>query len=128
MMIILIGVIIVAVVLLIYFNKGSKEPTTNKKKIIQTLVRQAARWTLAAQQDQSPLIATLHANYGAGYLWALFDIATSEEIENAAGINVLQLKDNITQTQDNITQKLTKLCPQYVGRVDKFLAHAAGDV
>ena len=42
-------------------------------KNINTLIRQAARWSVAAQQDESPIIALLHANYGAGYLWALKD-------------------------------------------------------
>ena len=35
---------------------------------IQKLTRQAARWSTAAAQDESPLIAVLHANYAAGYL------------------------------------------------------------
>ena len=50
---------------------------------IQKLTRQAARWSTAAAQDDSPLIAVLHANYGAGYLWALKDIATAKQIKNA---------------------------------------------
>ena len=39
-----------------------------KVRTIRTLLRQSARWALASQQDKSPLIALLHANYGAGYL------------------------------------------------------------
>jgi hypothetical protein len=34
-----------------------------KVKTIRTLIRQSARWALAAQQDESPIIALLHANY-----------------------------------------------------------------
>ena len=57
-----------------------KVKSTDKKSHIETLIRQASRWSVAAQQDDSPIIALLHANYGAGYLWALKDIATDQEI------------------------------------------------
>src|SRR5207237_6958 len=43
------------------------------KEKVQILTRQAARWSTAASQDNNPLIAVLHANYGAGYLWAIHD-------------------------------------------------------
>ena len=37
-------------------------------KVVKSLLRQSARWTVAARQDKNPLIAVLHANYGAAYL------------------------------------------------------------
>jgi len=77
------------------------------------LVRQAARWSVAAQQDQNPMIANLHANYGAGYLWALQDIATHQEIEGATGIDWKQFRDEILKTQDLAAQKLAKTCPKF---------------
>ena len=95
---------------------------------INTLIRQAARWSAAAQQDESPIIALLHANYGAGYLWALKDIASDKEIENASGIDVLKFKKTITDIQDESTKKVSKLCPQFVGDINKYLLELAGDV
>ena len=62
---------------------------SNLDKEIKTLVRQASRWSTAAKQDKNPMISVLHANYGAGYLWALKDIATQSQIEKAAGIETL---------------------------------------
>ena len=53
--------------------------------IIKVLTRQAARWSTAAKQDKNSMVAVLHANYGAGYLWALKDIASSEQIKSATG-------------------------------------------
>lgn len=66
-----------------YNNKWNK--TTNnyqkqKNKQTQALIRQIARWTVASQQDTSPMIALLHANYAAGYLQALELITTEQEI------------------------------------------------
>ena len=55
---------------------------------IKTLTRQAARWSVASTQDESPMVAVLHANYGAGYLWALKDIATDQQISSATGIDI----------------------------------------
>ena len=54
---------------------------------INTLLRQTARWATAAKQDENPLIAVLHSNYGAGYLWALKDIATGEQIKAASNVD-----------------------------------------
>ncbi len=68
--------------------------------LITKLVRQAARWSTAAAQDEAPLIAVLHANYGSGYLWALKDIASAREIENATGIYLKKFEDEITRIKE----------------------------
>ena len=81
--------------------------------IISTLVRQASRWSTAAEQDESPLIAVLHANYGAGYLWALKDIATDYQIEKATGINLLKFENEIMKIQDDATKKMASICKDY---------------
>lgn len=107
-------IIVLLVLFIIYkFYYVSINNTNNKTQIIQTLVRQAARWSVASDQDENVLISVLHANYGAGYLWALRDIATDQEIYDATRIDVLQFRDAITQIQDNSTLRLAKLCPQY---------------
>lgn len=84
-----------------------------KNNTIKTLVRQASRWSTAASQDQNSMIAVLHANYGAAYLWALRDIATDNEIRSATGIDVIKFRDAITKIQDDATKKMASLCPQY---------------
>ena len=94
---------------------------------IKNLTRQAARWSLASQQDESPLISLLHANYGAGYLWALKDIASDKEIKNVTNIDILKFKQKITDAQDEATMKVTKACPQFIGDVDTYLAKVAGN-
>ena len=78
-------------------------------KIINKLVRQTARWATAASQDDNPVIAVLHANYGAGYLWALKDIATNDEIEKTEKIDMKEFEKNIVDTQDKANQKLIVL-------------------
>jgi len=81
--------------------------------IINKLVRQASRWSTAAEQDKSPLIAVLHANYGTGYLWALKEIATNEQIESATGIDSFKFEKEITNIQDKTTKKLITVCPDF---------------
>jgi hypothetical protein len=102
----------------------------DKANAIETLVRQASRWSVAAQQDESPLIALLHANYGAGYLWAIKDIASDQEIHSVTGIDVIKFRDKIVNIQDNATQKVSKECPQFVigGDMDKYLLELGGDL
>ena len=99
-----------------------------KIKTIKTLLRQCSRWALAAEQDISPIIALLHANYAAGYLWALKDIDTDEEIKNVVEIDIIKFKKKITDIQDKCTRRVTKACPRFAGNLDKYLLQIAGDL
>ena len=80
--------------ILIEFKRNcwiSTDANKMKSSMILKLVRQTARYSSAALQDKSPLIALLHANYGTGYLWALKSIATNDEIRNITKIDLIQI-------------------------------------
>ena len=111
-------------------NVNASNTSTKNKKIVDTLVRQSARYALAAEQDLSPLIAVLHANYAAGYLWALKDVVNENEINAIIGENKLkQLEEYIKKVQDDITRKASNMCPQYVGTPSNLeIAKLAGDL
>ena len=94
---------------------------------IEKLVRQSARYATAAQQDKSPVVAILHANYAAAYLYALKDIATESQIHNATGIDVRKFKEHILNVQDIITKKTSETCPEFAGQVDIYLAEIGGE-
>ena len=57
----------------------------------------------------------------AGYLWALKDIATDQEIHESTGIDVLEFKQSITDVQDEATKQVSKACPQFVGDINNYL-------
>ncbi len=97
-----------------------------KRDVIKTLLRQSARWSTAAKQDEVPMIAVLHANYGAGYLYALMDVATPKEIEAATGVDVLRYKDEITDAQDKATIMSIGACPSF-GPEPSYLASLGGE-
>lgn len=118
---------VVAIILIVVIFICIKRKVRLGEDNIQKLVRQTARWATAAQQDESPLVALLHANYAAGYLWALKDIATPIEIEKSAGIEMKRFEKHITDVQDAVTQKVVKKCPQFAGEVDLYLSTIAGD-
>jgi hypothetical protein len=101
------------------------EDESSLSTILQILARQAARWTTAARQDKSPMIAILHANYGAGYLWAMQDIATTKEIEAATGIDWKRFKKDILLAQDQAAEKMAKLCPKVVPNNGSYLTKIA---
>ena len=101
--------------------------TRGMKKSIEKLVRQSARYATAAQQDSSPVIAVLHANYASAYLYALKDIATESQIHNATGIDVKKFKEHVTNVQDMVTRKTSEKCPEFVGEVDIYLAQIGGE-
>lgn len=109
-----------------YLTSGRREKKS-KQDSVNTLLRQAARWSAAAQQDESPIIALLHANYGAGYLWALKDIASDDEIKFATGVDRIVFEGKITAIQDAATKKVTAACPKFVGKLDRYLVTLAGD-
>ena len=106
--------LLIGILLLItIYNSMRKRCLMTEKNIIQKLVRQAARWTTAARQDKNSMIAVLHANYGAGYLWALKDIATDNQIQDNAHINIKKFESDIISTQDAVTKNMARLCPKY---------------
>jgi len=98
---------------------------TNGSDVVK-LVKQSAKWATTAQQDESPLLATLHANYAVGYLWALKDLYDTEEISKKAGVNITQFEEHILNVQDMVTKKVIKKCPEFEGDVDFYLSSIAG--
>jgi hypothetical protein len=124
----LIGIVIGIIVTIIIYQIGnySSQPSCyDLDTIINILVRQAARWSTAATQDKNALIATLHANYGAAYLWALKAVATDSQIINATNINPQKFEQAIVSAQDNSTKKMIKLCPSLVPQ--SYLATIGGE-
>jgi hypothetical protein len=97
-----------------------------RKKIVKILARQSARWSIAAENDNNPMIAVLHSNYGAAYLWAISDIITSSEFEKYTGQDYLKFKNKITEIQDIATKRMSKICPEWAPR-PSFLTFMAGD-
>ncbi len=116
---------LIAVIFVLYLMMQNK--TRGMNMAIEKLVRQSARYEVAAQQDASPVIAILHANYAAAYFYALKDIASESQIHNATGIDVKKFKEHITNVQDMVTRKTSEKCPDFVGEVDIYLAQIGGE-
>ena len=116
---------LIAVIFVLYLMMQNK--TRGMNKAIEKLVRQSARYAVAAQQDESPVIAILHANYAAAYFYALKDIASESQIHNATGIDVKKFKEHVTNVQDMVTRKTSEKCPDFVGEVDVYLAQIGGE-
>ena len=104
----------------------NKQKNDNKNEMIKTLLKQSARWTMVSNQDKNPIIALLHANYGASYLSALRDIATDQEIEAASDVDITKFRNEIIREQDLITKHVMKLCPKYSPKKVQ-LAKVAGE-
>jgi len=116
---------LIAVIFVLYLMMQNK--TRGMNMAIEKLVRQSARYAVAAQQDESPVIAILHANYAAAYFYALKDIASESQIHNATGIDVKKFKAHVTNVQDMVTRKTSEKCPDFVGEVDIYLAQIGGE-
>ena len=116
---------LIAVIFVLYLMMQNK--TRGMNKAIEKLVRQSARYAVAAQQDASPVIAVLHANYATGYFYALKEFASESQIHNATGIDVKKFKEHIINVQDMVTRKTSEKCPDFVGEVDIYLAQISGE-
>ena len=110
--------ILVAVVLYCIYSSRKVPP-------IKKLAQQSANWGTMAQQDDSPIIAMLHANYAVGYLWALKDIASPKEIFKQTGLNLEQFEEHVVNLQSMVTKKVLKKCPELAGEVDLYLSSIA---
>jgi len=110
--------ILVAVVLYCIYSSRKVPP-------IKKLAQQSAKWGTMAQQDDSPIVAMLHANYAVGYLWALKDIASPKEILKQTGLNLAQFEEHIINVQSTVTKKVLKKCPELAGEVDLYLSSIA---
>jgi len=117
---------LIAAIAIVYFI--FKRSTGLSADLINKLVKKSASWATTAQQDQSPLKATVHANYAVGYLWAIKEISTEFDIQKASGINLKQFEEHILNVQEMVTKKVTEACPKFAGDVDLYLSTIAGEV
>lgn len=92
--------------------------------IVRTLYRQSARWAVASDQDDNEVIRLLHANYATGYLWAIKDIASSEDFKRATGEDFLQFEQKIVGIQDRATRILAERCKAVIPIQDPSLLKA----
>lgn len=95
-------------------------PTT-----IHTLLRHAARWAIAADQDREPLIRALHANYAMGYILALREVASDAEVLHVTGYDPYDLFVELLRVQDEATHAVALRCPQLIPQT--WLAEIAGE-
>jgi hypothetical protein len=99
----------------------------DKDFVINTIVRGCARWASASLQDKSPLVAVLHANYAAGYLWALRDVFSDKDIQRSANVDIIKFQKRITDVQDKATKLMVSVCPKYRTDIDEYLGRIGGE-
>ena len=96
-------------------------------KSLQKLIRQSARYATTAQQDNSPAMAILHANYATAYLYAAKDIGSDTQIHNASGIDVKKFTEHVTNVQAMVTKRTAEQFSGFTGQVDVYLAEIGGE-
>ena len=109
---------IIGIILFIYkkyisriFKKSTGQ--VSKDKIVSTLLRQTYRWATASKQDSSPMISMLHANYAVGYLSALKELVSDEDIASYGETDPLYLMQSIQELQDYATSSAIQMCPEF---------------
>lgn len=117
---------IISSLLSLYFILAHLFPI-NPKNPASILLKQTARWTLASEQDKNPLIAVLHANYAAGYLYALRDIMSDKDIENVTNVSVMKIQHRVQQVQQDATMRALRYCPNFSTQLNDELSLLGGE-
>lgn len=117
-------IFLIILLVVYYLCRNFKKYGLNKNDSIKIkkLIRQTARWGTAAEQDINPYISNLHATYSLGYLMALREIFTDEEILKETGVDIRKLELEITNVMDNAIKKLASICPEGQPK-NQFLAY-----
>jgi hypothetical protein len=105
---VIITVVLVLSIVLLSMKMARKGDTM--ARVVDILYRQCARWAVASQQDKSDIIAVLHANYAAGYLWSIKDIVPTNEFQRITGADFLEFEKRIVKIQDDATRRLVRRC------------------
>lgn len=116
--------LILFIVVVIILNLTRKKSDFDES--VKILIRQAARWSVAAEQDKNPFIANLHANYGSAYIFAVRDIASDVDIQRITGVDARKMQTHITAIQDNALKTLARICPEGQPK-SRFLALIGGE-
>lgn len=105
-------VFIICLICIVTLNLFTKNTSNCNDSInINKLIRQTSRWAIAAEQDNNPYVANLHATYALGYLMALREIYDDETIKNLTHIDIRKLDREVTRIMDDAVQKLLTVCP-----------------
>ncbi len=105
-------VILITILIIIIFNIGYDQYyEQNNHDNINALARQMYRWYIASTQDNQVIIKNLHSNYAMGYLSALRDIATDEEIYNVTKLDMKKISAAISKQQDAVLIEFATSCP-----------------
>lgn len=109
-----------------YFSKKRVSSVSGEPKetIIKRMYRQSARYAIAATQDESEIIALLHANYAMGYFGALRDFADPKDFKEATGHSIEEFGKRVVQIQDATTRRMIKKCPSLIENKDRILLEA----
>lgn len=117
----------IGIVIILFIFMMRQNTYRGLKKGVKQLMRQSARYATAAQQDAAPLMAVLHANYAAAYMYAMLELAPDNEIHNMTGVDVTTFKEHVLNVQDMVTKKTVEKCPDFAGEIDLYLSTIAGE-
>ena len=79
---------------------------------LQTLVNEAARYCVQADQDTNPLIATLNATTGKALVSAARTLASDGDISRVCKIQASELMQSCQQKQQNAMQHVMAQCSE----------------
>jgi hypothetical protein len=108
----------------------AKQKTTNVSATltehVKILTRQCARWMTAAIQDNNPLIALLHGQYGLGYFYAIQDLASPDQFEKITQLDWNRFKQEILTVQDDVNRRAVTACPNLAHGLNRYLGMIGG--
>lgn len=107
-----ITLIAISGIIILISKSFEKHTNSSIDKIISKLSTQAARLTYIAENDKNPLKSSLYCNYAIGYLLALKDIASPEEIKTRTGLDIGEFENKVTSIQNQCIKRMINTSSQ----------------
>jgi hypothetical protein len=106
-----VAIVAVLLKLVTWFTNESSGRTRDRARLAM-LVRNAARWSAAAEQDASLLMGLIHANYAAAYLQVLKESHEGAALDAAAApVTFVELEAQVMAVQNRLQARISEACP-----------------
>lgn len=112
---VLVVLVLLVVVLIAWFaDRSRRETLKTSMPMAHRLIKEASRWGMTSEQDESPYLALIHANYAVAYARAAREAAPETDIAKKLHVDLSELVSQLSDVQEKAVRRLSRVCPDAV--------------
>jgi len=115
----ILGAFIIVMIVWIFASQKSTRNALDARAL-KDLIKSSQQWAARSEQDGSPLVSLMNANYAMAYFNVARSIGSDQDIYAHTHANVDSLIQDIETTQKRAVEKVTKVCPSVAPSMSKF--------